>query len=109
MMNNVQFKLLAPDINEINVRKGAIWRVCHHNPGGRRFSAQLVAIVTRQKNEEGEEVPIIILESTQEEMTPEQFEDYRRRTWPLEHENGRNPNNVTLGVQSGTAGTKGGL
>jgi hypothetical protein len=39
----------------------------------------------------------------------QEFEEIRRVRWPLEHEVGRNPDNVTLGVHHGTLDGKGGI
>jgi hypothetical protein len=93
-------------MNEIVVRSGVMWRVSYHNPSKARYSAELVAWATK---DEDDQVKIILASDPEHPMDQPTFEEYRRKTWPMEHESGRNPDNVTLGVHSGSAQSKGGL
>jgi hypothetical protein len=105
------FKKFAPKMNNIEVKAGVMWRVCYHNPGQQRYSAEMIGWMTKEKAKDGGEdvVAIILVSNVKVKLTPEQFEDYRRRTWPMDHEEGRNPKNATLGVQSGSVKSIGGL
>ena len=108
-MKQKMFDHFKPKMNSIKVEGGVMWRVCYHNAGQARYSAELVAWVTKEKVDDKEVVQIILASDIKNPMTPEEFEDYRRRQWPLAHEDGRNPDNKTLGVQSGVVKAKGGL
>lgn len=111
-MNQQQFEMVAPEINSLTVIKGCVFRVTYHNPGKRRFTSEAVAIVKKPDIQKGsaEALPnVIMLLATGEEFTQKEFEDYRRRTWPLKHEKERNADNPTLGVQPGVMGAKGGM
>jgi hypothetical protein len=100
-MDNDRFKLLAPAINFLVAMRlpaghpitgDAVWRVCFHNAGQERISCQFVAIYNKaDKTFQLADGQLLNLE---------EFGQYRRRQWPLDHETGRNPQNVTLGVQS---------
>lgn len=92
-MDNDHFKLIAPPINRLVPFGETIWRVCYHNAGQERFSAQRVAVYNKADN-------TFQLTANKQVMTQEEFARYRRRHWPLDHETGRNSQNVTLGVHS---------
>lgn len=91
-MDNDHFKMIAPPVNYLVAIGNTVWRVCFHNAGQERISCQLVA--THNKADKTFHL------ADGRKMTLEEFGLYRRRQWPLDHETDRNPQNVTLGVQS---------
>lgn len=94
------FEMIVPAINEIVKWKNGLWRVCNHNPGHERFSANMTGIIMPDGT---------VHLSSGKIITLEEFDFYRRQHWPMKHEDGRNPGNVTLGVRSGTMPNKGGF
>jgi len=99
-MKQSQFELISDPINFLLVRLGQIWRLCYKNPGQERLTFERVGWITSEG--------VWIVGKT-EPLTQAEFEELRRRTWPLPHEKGRNPANATLGVKSGQLTPKGGL
>jgi hypothetical protein len=77
-----------------------VYRASYINEGKARVTMELVAVGLRR--DEGK--PVFALLATGEEMTAEQLDAYLRERWPMEKEIGRNPANVTLGVQNGVMG-----
>lgn len=106
-MNKQQFEFVAPPLNDIVYRSGVAWLCSYHNPGQRRYSREAVAIIIPDPDNKDQK--LVRLLSSGEDYTMEAWEEYRRRVWPMRHEVGRNPNNATLGVHSGTGVTKGGM
>lgn len=91
-MDNDHFKLIAPPINRLVPFGETIWRVCYHNAGQERFSCQYIATHNRADN--------TFQMADGQLLNVDEFDRYRRRHWPLDHETGRNSQNVTLGVHS---------
>jgi hypothetical protein len=85
--------------------------VRYRNPGKMQMSCELIAYCPNP------DPPGVSMADSQEvliltdgrSVSRAEFEDIRRREWPLEHESGRNPDNVTLGVHHGTLDGKGGI
>jgi hypothetical protein len=92
------FQLVAPPLNYVHVMGNGTWRVCYHNAGQNRISMELVARYSHEKK-------LFYLDGGQVLDTPT-FDVYRRQHWPLPHEEGRNSDNLTLGVKSATSPSK---
>jgi len=95
------FQLMAPPINVITAIARdkfwrGVWRVCYHNGGQSRISLELVATYEVEKE-------LFHLENSSQVLDAPAFEAYRRQHWPMPHEKERNPDNVTLGVHSGSS------
>jgi hypothetical protein len=91
-MSNAHVQMILPKINKLHAIGPAVLRVTYVNLGKHRVSSEIVGY--RHKDE-------IILVDSGSRMAWDDFLAYARGRWPMEHEKGRNPNNVTLGVQSG--------
>jgi hypothetical protein len=90
------FQTLVPEFNLIQpISPGGLWRVCYHNEGKMRISQELVAFY-ESKNQ-------LVHMVDGQVFDVQAFNAYRRQRWPLAHEKERNPENVTLGVHSGSS------
>lgn len=108
-MNNEQFKtLIAPLEGQITAlaNQPHIWRVSYVNPGKQRLSLEYVGTVVKPDTGKGDGRIHLV---TGETVSVEEFEQVRRRRWPMPHEEETNPQNPTLGVQNGVMGQKGGF
>lgn len=85
------FELFAPKINTIVKFGGCLYRVSYVNVGKERVTFECLGYFlnnTQLKLMNGKVLYV------------EKFDEYRRKTWPLAHETGRNTANVTLSVDS---------
>jgi hypothetical protein len=109
MIDNATFMKAAPGMNELFAKDGCLFRVCYHNPSKKRYSAEYLAKIFIERDKEtGEEKKKVMLNNG-EVLSFEKFEVWRKANFPIAHEAGRNPNNITLGVHSGSGSTKGGM
>ena len=102
-------KLMPPD-NHIQVLGSAVWLLNYKNTAKRRITFELVGILFPARKKAGEDKRFDVqLVDSGKVFTIEEFEAYRRKTWPAPHEKNRNPENATLGVHSGVGKSIGGF
>lgn len=109
-------KLMPPD-NHVETKGMGVWLLTYKNAGKLRITYELIGILIpiKPKKSTGKEETTVAgaigvrLLSTGQIMTRKAFEEYRRKTWPAPHEKERNPDNITLGVQSGVGKGIGGF
>jgi hypothetical protein len=83
-----------------------LFQVVWENPGQKRISLEVIGVAGPDVPEEVKGVvkEFMFADGTRVPFTEAQ--ETIRKKWPQTHEVGRNPDNVTLGVQSGVVGSK---
>jgi hypothetical protein len=83
-----------------------IFQVCYENPGQRRISLEVIGIAGPDPPEGVTTMVKEFMFASGERVPFSEAQDIIRKKWPQKHEVGRNPDNVTLGVQDGVVGSK---
>lgn len=96
---NTAFELSHPPINCITSLAGRpeLWRVGYVNPGKGRVTLEYVGRIVG---------PDKIMLKDGSEVSTIAFDEYRACHWPMAHDR---PKSVTLAMQNGVMGAKGGL
>jgi hypothetical protein len=110
-LTNKQRVSMLPPINFLFRLDFYTFAVTYRNEGKPSISCELIAF-TPIPNIDPPGTPIdqckeIIINKNGDILSRSEFELWRRQNYPLEHEDGRNPNNATLGVHHGTLGSDG--
>lgn len=92
MIPRLDFRKMLPPDNLVYNIGPSIWRVTYSNNGKLSISSQLVGIKIGHD---------MVITPGGETYSIDNFEKMRRERWPMSHENGRNPENISLSIHKG--------